>query len=1221
MRRWLRSKVFQSALLGMFLALSVGIVSAQEFRAKLSGQVLDASGAAVSAATVKATDLATHVAYTARTNQTGSYMIPYILPGTYSVEVTANGFRRVQQNDVILSASQSLNLNFTLAVGAVSQSVEVTSTAPLLNTTTGSTGTVLTEREIANLPLDGRQIYMLLGTTPGTQFTQEQFGASGFSGTRGWDVNNEYSIGGAVQGYNMFTLNGVNMTVMTGFGGQGSWMVAPNVDALQEVNVMTNTYDARYGHTGGGTVSMVMKSGSNAFHGDVYEYLENGALDANRFDNNYSGLKRPNTIQHQYGGTFGGPIRRDKAFFFGSFEGYWEDIPFTTVTSVPPAYLRPQAGQGVDFTQSGYTIYDPTTTFCTVAGGSVGNCPGNAYGRTPFANDTIPANRIDPTGAALVNLFPLPNINVNSLRNNYITSSPDTYRYYQPMVRIDWNTSENTRWYTLFEDQWGHEFRNVSGFPPPAQNGNINTMRKNIVFSQDMTHVFSPSFIGDFKLNFSRFRDSFPDGPLNTPAPSSIGLNMPTVPTTTLKLLPEIYFSEQYPQLVGNSVSNDVEQNLIADADFSKTSGNHTFEFGGEYGWYYFSNPASVGHPNGDFTFGTGYTQYNPTQRGALGNTDGNVIADLLLGYPDNGGLDWNDTLAESFPIATVYGQDNLHATHRLSINLGLRYDVEGGVVDRYNRLNRGMCITCVSPITQNASYQANVSNANNVAAWQAAGIDPASLQTVRGGIQFPGVNGQPRNAYNVDWGNLAPRAGFAYQLDDKTVLSGGWGWMFSYGIEAGTQSGFSITTPYTASLNGGLTPTDYFATGNPFPNGVQKPIGASQGLLTNVGNIQALDFPGRKIPRATVVSLGIQRELPAHMVLSVGYSGNHARALRTEGAFVWVNGTLPLTMYRQLQQSDYCNGQPFTGQSGCNSNVAAALNTSVPNPYYGVVPANTFMGGSPTVSAVNLMVPLSQFGLVGDYTDPYGKSQYDALEVKLDKRLIGATRGLSFQLAYTFSKNMIQTHYLNGWPFQDPKPLNEPAGYDRTNIFTVTGEYDLPVGRGSAFLLPQASGALGALVNDWRVNWVFSDSTGFPQGIPNYTWYTSKHSFVPDGGPTFQQWIYNCGGQPGNCWQGIPSFGQGNLLDQVEYLRQPYIANLDFSLQKNIAAGEGKRVQLRAEAFNFFNTPLFPGPDNNPFDGPPQAQTVGGYTGFGTVALIQQNFPRRIQLSLKYLF
>lgn len=1204
-------------LVCLVVLCTVRTVRAQDFRAQLNGQVTDPSGAAVAGATVTATSIKTHQIYRAVTTRNGDYFIPYILPGAYQVRVQAKGFRTATDRNVVLQATRTTGLNFQLVVGSVTQSVTVSSVAPLLNMTSASSVSVISQREVKDLPLDGRQVYMLLGTTPGTQFLQTQFGASGYSGTRGWDVSNNYTIGGAVQGYQMFTLDGTNITAMTGFGSQGSWMVAPNVDAIQEVSVISNDYNARYGHTGGGTVSMVSKSGTNHYHGDLYEYLENGALDANRFDNNANGIARSNTIQHQYGGTFGGPIVHNKLFFFGSFEGYWENIPFTTVTSVPPAYLRPQMSNGavtsgVNFTKSGYTVYDPATTTCTAPGGSIGNCPGNAYSRTEFPNDTIPANRINPAGAALLNLFPLPNINTNSLQNNYSATTPDEYRYYQPMVRVDYTSSPNTRWYTLFQWQGGTEFRNSSGFTGPAENGNINTSRHDLVFSQDMTHVFSPTLVGDFKLSLSRFTDHFPDGPLSTPSPTSIGLKMPTVGTTSLALLPEISFSEQYPQIIGNSVSNDVEQNLVLDADFTKSAGNHQFEFGGEFGDYYFSDPASVGRPNGYFTFGTGDTQYNPTQRNELtGITDGNVIGDLLLGYPDSGAVDWNDTLAESFPMFSVYGQDNVRVSHRLTLNLGLRYDVEGGVTDRYNRLNRGMCLSCVNPISNNATLKANLANASNIAAWKAAGINPASLYPVRGGIEFTGANGQRRNAYNVDWGNLAPRVGFAYEINPKTVLRGGWGWVFAYGIEAGTQSGFSISTPYVSSNNGGITPTNYFANGTPFPNGAQKPAGASLGLETNLGNTQALDFPGRKIPRATVMSLGIQRALPDHMMLSVKYSGNHSRNLRTLGAFVWIN-TLPLSDgYYQLQQNNY------------SAALASKMTQQVPNPYYGVVPASSGLGSSPTVNADNLMVALSQFGLVGDYTDPYGKSEYDSLQVKLNKRMYGASRGLSMQVAYTFSKDMQQTHYLNGWPFQDPQPLDEPTSYDRTNVFTWAGEWDLPIGRGSQ-LLSNAHGLLGTVINGWRTDWVFNASTGFPQGLPNYLWYTGKHSMVPDGGPTYQQWIYNCGSAgPTSCWTNIPNMGQGNLQDQIEYLRQPNIPNLDLSAMKNFYLGksEDKHLQFRVEAFNFFNTPLFPGPDTNPSDGPPVRQPNGSYTGFGTVPFIQQNFPRRVQLALKFIF
>jgi Carboxypeptidase regulatory-like domain len=343
-------------LLALYLPLP-----AQEFRATLTGQVSDASGARMSRAKVVAINNETQQTYTAATTKEGTYYIPYVLPGTYTVKVTADGFKTVVQDDVLIEASAYRGLNFTLQVGSIAENVTVTDAPPLLDTASGSGGTILTQRELESAPLNGRQVYMLLGTTPGSQFTTTSFGASGNSGTRGWDITNAYVVGGGVQGYQQFTLNGTNITEQS-TGGAGSWELAPNIDALQEVNVMTSTYDARYGRTGGGTVNMVVKSGTNQFHGTLYEYLENGILNANNFENNSSGTSRQGMKQNEFGATFGGPLLRDKAFFFTSYEGFRESIAFTTLSSVPPAYLRPSNGGDINFSSTGYTVYDPLTT-------------------------------------------------------------------------------------------------------------------------------------------------------------------------------------------------------------------------------------------------------------------------------------------------------------------------------------------------------------------------------------------------------------------------------------------------------------------------------------------------------------------------------------------------------------------------------------------------------------------------------------------------------------------------------------------------------------------------------------------------------------------------------------------------------------------------------------------------------------------------------------------
>ena len=369
-----------SLTLSLFFLFSLSPLYSQEFRGTITGQVTDPSGALVGKAQVTAVNTATQQSYPTTTTDKGLYFIPYVLPGTYTLNVTAPGFKTQVQENVDVQAGKSVGLNFALAIGTETQKVEVTGAPPLIETANGSGGTILTGQQLANLPLSGRQIYTLLGTTPGSQFLQTQFGAGGYSGTRAWDVSSNYTLGGGVQGYQQFTLDGTNVTLQA-HGAQGTWQIAPNIDALQEVNVMTTTYDARYGRTGGGTVNMVTKSGSNDFHGSAYDYLENGALNANNFENNLNGLPRQNVHQNQFGGTFGGPVKKDKIFFFGSYEQYIENIPFTTLASVPPAYLRPNGG-GVNFTQSGFTVYDPLTTVCNTPGGTIGNCPGNNYSRT-----------------------------------------------------------------------------------------------------------------------------------------------------------------------------------------------------------------------------------------------------------------------------------------------------------------------------------------------------------------------------------------------------------------------------------------------------------------------------------------------------------------------------------------------------------------------------------------------------------------------------------------------------------------------------------------------------------------------------------------------------------------------------------------------------------------------------------------------------------------------
>jgi hypothetical protein len=1266
-------------------------------------------------ATVTAVNRDTGTSYSAETSNAGVYYMSYVLPGTYTVTVKATGFRSAVQDNVLLVAAQYFGLNFKLEVGAISESVTVTAAPPLIETASGSGGTDIDSRTISEVPLDGRQVYMLIGTTPGSQFTQTSFGPNGYSGTRGWDNTNAYIMGGgaptgnftgALGGYNQFTLDGTNITQQTTYQNQnaGAWNVSPNIDAVEEVNVMTSTYDARYSRTGGGTVNLVTKNGTNQFHGDLFEFWEGAILAANRIDFIDQGLPKQGLVQNQFGGTFGGPIVKNKLFFFGSYEGYRESIAGAITTAVPPAYLRPgnsanPAGNAVDFGliqqndpqdfPNGIAVFDPSTTQCGPSGTplvGITTCDPSSLQRSEFPNDTMPASDINSIALKFINLYPLPNVagRQNSLVNNYFASAPSLYRYDQYMARMDYNTSDKTKWYTLYEYQPGSENRSGNGLFGLAENGNVNHTRRSWTAAQDLTHVFSPTFMGDFKASFSRFADSSPDGDFAAAVnASTFGLTMPNIPTTTLKDLPECNDNNGhcmgnagnsnfggFTNIIGNSISNDSTNNVMLDADFTKSKGAHNIHFGGVFAEFQYGNPQSVGNANGQFNFGSANTQYNGPNAsiytvGGIEMPNGLGFADMLLGYPDGGHVDYNYTIMEGQPAWGLYAQDDWRVTHRLTLNLGLRYDVQRGLRERDNALTRGITITAVNPVTNDPTYQANIANPTNVAAWTLAGINPASLATVLGGFQYAGRNGQSRDGYNTDWSNIAPRIGFAFALNPKTVIRGGWGFMFGGGLEGGSPLGYTQSTNYPWSINNNssVAPnapgypgyTGYsFATGNPYGGGIIAPQIANLGLLTEIGNGgQAIDLADRKIPKTMIMSLGIQHELPHEIVLDARFSANYASRLRV---FNTLNNIATLAQVQQHIAADIATGTDN-------------WQTPVPNPYQNVPAfAGTSCGSSTTIPGIDLLVPLGQFcgGAIYQYNDPIGKTWYDALEVKLSKR---AGHGLTFNFAYTYSKTEQATSFQgvgpsNGYgdnsysggefPWQYSTPTHEASDYDRTHLIALTTVWDLPVGIGPhSYFLSNPTRVLGYIVNNWSLSGIFAYGTGTPIRLPATSGYNyiGTQSLTPAGGPKYTQWINNNDGFPMGCTAGTTGcpaggvaaawaqdtqvgpgytdyspWGIGYLKDFYTQVRNPSIPNLDMTLAKKIPITESKEFEFRWDIFNAFNGHLYNGPDTNPGD-TPSCQTLSATgatecTGFGNINTTQQqNFPRRMQVGLKFIF
>ena len=447
----------------------------------------------------------------------GVYYINYVLPGNYTVTATAPGFKSFTQQKVTLFAAKTFNQNFKMEIGTTGESVEVTTAPPQLETSTGSGGTLIGTRELENVPLNGGQACALIGTTPGSQVTS-QAGPGGNSGTRGWDVSNSYSLGGGIVGNNQFTLNGANITSQFGYDNHspGEWTVSPNIDSIQEVNVQTSTYDARFGRTSGGTVNVVSKSGGNAFHGSARYAYEGSVFAANTYTNKLTDTRRQQQVQNQFWITAAGPVIHNKLFFFFGFEGYRQSIGGTLLTNVAPAFLRPgyNGNPGVDFNlvkqmdptefPNGLPIYQPGTAYC-LDGGPAAQCNSNNVRQIQFPNNTIPGSQISPTALALLKYVPLPNIagNENLVRgNNFIALTPSKYNYNQPQVRVDYNLTDRTKLYSYFLYWKGNEYRSNNGLNGPAANGNINWTHQNWVATQDVTHVFSPTLTGELQSGF-----------------------------------------------------------------------------------------------------------------------------------------------------------------------------------------------------------------------------------------------------------------------------------------------------------------------------------------------------------------------------------------------------------------------------------------------------------------------------------------------------------------------------------------------------------------------------------------------------------------------------------------------------------------------------------------------------------------------------------------------
>jgi hypothetical protein len=1138
-----------------FVCLMSLTALAQEFRSTISGQVLDATGALVPAAKIVATNGATGANYQTVSAADGRYTLPFLPPGTYQITAESPGFKRYVRTGYTVSTNERMNLDVTLELGQITETVNVTADAALLETSTASTGQVITSRQIENMPMNGRTPLVLaqlaFGVIPSSDPRfYRPFDNAGPSG---------FSMGGAPAQNNELLVDGAPDTTRN-----NRVAYNPPVDAVDEVKVETFMADAAYGHTGGGTVNVVLKSGTNSFHGVAYEFNQVSNTAANQFFNNRAGLPRPTTRFNQYGATLGGPFlipklidTRNKAFFYFGVERVSDALPTPTQTTVPtPAQRNGDLSQLLSVNSS-YQIFDPLT----------GVREGARIRRQPFANNVIPGSRISPIARNYLQFFPQPNQpgRADGQDNLLIGSSGERNAFHNVLGRLDLLVSDRHKffWNIRNNERAGTGINSLGYQVGSGPAGDRRFKRENWGSTFDDVFTITPTTVINTRANWTRFVEGntnlFTGFNLSTLGlPPSLAANARQV------VLPRITFG-RFSGVGQQGSAEDVFDIFQIFSSVTKVAGAHNLKFGTDLRLYRessFNFADSVGR----YDFRSTWT------RGPLDNAAdaplGQDLAAFLLGMPTGGIFDLNAHRTNQAGYYALFLQDDYRIRKNLTLNLGLRYERDLPTTERFNRSVNGFDRTTANPIEARAR-----------AAYAANPIPeiPAAQFRTPGGLLF--ASDSNRNIYSTKTNTLSPRIGFAWTPEafgGKTVLRGGFGvFYFGRGTLGINQFGFSQGTELVASLDGFLTPAATWA--NPFPNGIQQPPGASQGLLTFLGRDVNFFNPNPAQSYSTRWTLSIQRELSRNFVVEAGYMGNTAKNME-------VNRQLNVT------PAQYLSTSATRDQATINN-----LTAQVTNPIAGLAPG-TALNGS-TTSREQLLRPFPHFGSVRADSITDGDSYFHMFQVRAEKRY---ANGLQLLANYQISRLMERRSRLNE---QVDALEKRVAGEDRPQRLVLSFSYDLPFGKGKP-LAGSAGPLLNRLIGGWILNGIYTWQPG-----PAITW----GNLIYLGG--------DLGWNPRNIdgvfdpsrFNRVPAQQLDRNLRQFpsrfSTYRQDGANNFDYSVIKDTPITEAVKLQFRWEFFNGLNHPAFD---------PPQLNATAA--NFGLI-IRQSNVARRLQMAARLVW
>ena len=1170
------------------LLMLVPFALAQTPTGTIEGTVLDPSGASVAGATATITNNANGSSKQITADAAGRFRVPFISPGTYKIGVQAAGFRPAEQNDVVVEISQTRSLTFNLTVGKATETVDVLATSPVLDTQTSSLGEVVQTRTITDLPLSGRNPLSLATLVP-TVVDDSKGGAPIPHIGGGRDSTSEVQIDGMSD---ILPENNVGDNVVA---------YRPIVDSVQEFSVQTNVLSAEYGRFSGGTISLVTKSGGNRYHGTGFLFAENGVLNALSY---FSAPNSPkaDTDQYQAGFTFGGPVPlggKKKTFFFFAYENSQASIAAqeTDTLPLPEWFTGATAGdfsalipEGTDCNAAPVSgcIYDPLTV------------DPDSKQRQAFPGNVIPQDRLSQVALNMLAFYPAPNADGNGFNYAIVGKAPTTYSHWDARVDHDFGSNWHSFLKVSHFDQhslggnglsdYGESNPASQGFGGPDHQGAWTASFNNTV-------TFTPTLLGEFRYGVSRSTEAR-TGAGGDFDPTSLGF--PSYVSETAgpqgQIFPRLNVGDGFSGLGPNGF-NAFSQNPFAHditGSIVKIAGSHSIKVGAEFRKIY-SNFYQFGLPTGQFSIDRTWTQ-DLAQTSEDGTSTGNPFAGFLLGLANGGDTDHTPTGASSSGYFATFIQDDWKVTSRLTLNLGLRWDVEIPKTERFDKL----------------SYWDRSVPSPLGSVTPADGVDCPNCGNLMGAMLFPGSTGKfGRRQGPTQYKDFAPRVGFAYDASHGLVFRGGFGLVFgpsslqAAGTSGGVgNQGFQSQTQFVSSFDNQVTINATID--DPYPANpttgqrYNLPQGAAGGPLTQVGSgIGDSNYNSYRNPYNVQWNFNIQYALPGKTTLEVGYLGNH-------GLFL-VDGD-PGENLDQLPVSDLALG--------------SALLAQVPNPFFGIINVPGSPLSNPMITANQLLRQFPQYTGIQSFRKATASSKYNAFTIRINKHF---SNGLSLLANFAGSKetdnSAAPVTFIGQVSSTRADQFNPRAEWavgpqDLSRVFSAGYVYELPFGRGKKYL--NGGGMLDRLVGGWQADGIIRWTTGTPVVIAGVGDPTGIFAGIGNGQrplwngksaklshQTHAEWFDT------SVFSTLPQFTIGNAPRTIPNVRTPGLSNSDLSFFKNNYFGADNRfnAQFRVDMFNAFNHPRWDAPDANVNSG-----------NFGKVTSVR-NSSRQIQLAAKFIF